>query len=396
MNTKEWKCLILIIFTFIAACIETDIYLPAFPDMMKYFSTPEVQIQQLLTWNFFGICISGPFYGPISDSYGRKKPLVVALGIFLFGSIITLFAQDFSIMLIGRLFQGIGSGGCFTLGTAIIFDSFRKEKAIYAVNQLNAIIPCIMAIAPMLGGYLNVKWGFRSNFIAIAIFVAISFIVCAFYLRESLPKEKMRPIRMKKVFADFGSAFRSLAFWQMTVIVSLSFAGYLVFVSTSSVLFVMELGVSQAKFPLYQGSMLGSWVVASLLNSTVTAKYGANKVKKFGMVFVFLGIISLIAVSFLAPKDPVLLTACMILYTFGSSWMMAVYFAEGMEILPEIKGVTASLLNSGRLLLTAIVVGVVSSLYNGTVYPLVYTVIVVALLALLTVYFYEKNKLVKV
>jgi MFS transporter, DHA1 family, multidrug resistance protein len=74
---KEIKYLSVIIIIFIAACIETDIYLPAFPDMMKAFSVSESAIQGLLTWNFVGICISGPFYGPISDSFGRKKPLLV-------------------------------------------------------------------------------------------------------------------------------------------------------------------------------------------------------------------------------------------------------------------------------------------------------------------------------
>src|SRR3990170_6693591 len=90
---KEFRYLFLIIVVFIAACIETDIYLPAFPDMMAWFSTSEAAIQGLLTWNFVGICVSCPFYGPLSDSLGRKKPLAFALGMFLLGSIITIFAQ---------------------------------------------------------------------------------------------------------------------------------------------------------------------------------------------------------------------------------------------------------------------------------------------------------------
>ncbi len=176
------KYLLLIIIIFVAACIETDIYLPAFPDMMTWFGVTEGQIQSLLTWNFIGICIAGPFYGPISDSIGRKRPLLIALTLFFIGSIITIFAGNINQMLIGRVFQGIGSGGCFTLGTAILFDAFQKEKAIKALNQLNLIIPVIMALAPLLGGYLNLTFGFRSNFLCIALFVLISLIlsICFF------------------------------------------------------------------------------------------------------------------------------------------------------------------------------------------------------------------------
>src|SRR5262245_15211490 len=122
---KELKYLILIIAIFISACIETDIYLPAFTDMMRYFAISEEQIQGILTWNFVAVCLAGPIYGPLSDAIGRKKPLLFALGIFFLGSLLTIFSHDFSTMLFGRILQGIGSGGCFVLGTAIIFDTFQ-------------------------------------------------------------------------------------------------------------------------------------------------------------------------------------------------------------------------------------------------------------------------------
>jgi len=145
---KDTAYLLLIISIFISAVIETDIYLPAFPDMIGYFNQTESNIQKLLTWNFVGLCISGPIYGPLSDSYGRRKPLLMALCLFGVGSLITIRSDNFDMVLIGRILQGLGSGGCFTLGTAIIFDVFQKEKATNALNRINIIVPFIMATAP--------------------------------------------------------------------------------------------------------------------------------------------------------------------------------------------------------------------------------------------------------
>ena len=99
LNKQESRFLLLTITIFIAACLETDIYLPAFPDMMIYYDTTEEMIQRLLGWNFLGICLSGPFYGPISDAIGRRWPTLVALGFFVLGSLLTLFADTFSWML---------------------------------------------------------------------------------------------------------------------------------------------------------------------------------------------------------------------------------------------------------------------------------------------------------
>jgi len=393
MNRKtELKYLFLIIVVFIAACIETDIYLPAFPDMMTWFSASEGAIQSLLTWNFVGICISGPLYGPLSDAFGRKKPLMLALGMFLAGSIITLFAQNLDQMLWGRILQGLGSGGCFTLGTAIIFDAFQKERAIAATNNLNTIIPLIMAAAPMLGGYLNYTFGFRSNFLAIAIFVLISFVICMFFFEETLAKEKRTTFQTKAILKDFKQAFCSLAFWQITMVISLIFAAYIAFLSGSSVLFVVEFGLAKAIFPFIQAAVLGGWVAGSFLLNPAIKKWGVLKVKKWGTLLCVGGGIGLALMALVAPTNPYLLTTCMVVYAFGANWIIGLYFPEGMEILPHIKGITASLLTSARLLGAALIVGLTSSLYNATVYPLATVVFGTIVVILPTLIFYERRK----
>ena len=395
MNRRtELKYLLLIIVIFIAACIETDIYLPAFPDMMVWFSASEGAIQNLLTWNFIGICVSGPLYGPLSDAFGRKKPLMIALGMFLFGSLITLFAQNLDQMLWGRIFQGFGSGGCFTLGTAIIFDAFQKERAIRATNNLNTIVPLIMAAAPMLGGYLNHTFGFRSNFLAIAFFVLLSFIICLFFYDETLLREKRTPFELKGMLRDFRNAFCSLALWQVTIVISLIFAGYISFLSGTAVLFVVEFGMSKSIFPFIQAAILGGWVAGSLLLNHAIAKWGITQIKKFGIALCVIGSVELTMAALIVPRDPYFHTLGMVLYAFGANWIIGLYFPEGMELLPDIKGIVASLLTSVRLGLAALVVGLASSLYNATIYPLAGVILGTMIVILPTLLFYEKRRAV--
>ena len=372
---KELKFLFLIITIFIAACIETDIYLPAFPDMMKWLNATESQIQGLLTWNFVGICFAGPFYGPLSDAWGRKKPLLIALGMFLIGSIITIFGQTLNQMLIGRILQGIGSGGCFTLGTAIIFDAFQKDRAIDALNKLNTTIPLIMAAAPMLGGYLNYSFGFRSNFLAIAFVVLLSLLVSIFQFEETLPKEKRQPLDLKKVLSDFKRALLCVPFWQITIATSILFGGYIAFLSGISVLFVVEFGLSKKIFPFIQAAVLAGWVFGSLTIKMAIKKWTIPKVKRSGVVLSVMGGLILGLMTLIAPRDPYLLTCGMVVMAFGANWVIGLYFPEGMEILPDIKGVTASLMTSARLLIAALVVGLTSSLYDATIYPVTFTIL---------------------
>lgn len=389
----ELKYLFLIIVVFIAACIETDIYLPAFPDMMVWFSASEGSIQNLLTWNFVGICVAGPFYGPLSDAVGRKKPLFAALTLFLIGSIITVFAADLTQMLFGRVLQGLGSGGCFTLGTAIIFDAFQKDRAISALNQLNLVIPLIMASAPMIGGYLNLTFGFRSNFLAIALFVLISLIVCLVLFDETLPQEKRVPLKFRSICRDFKKAFSCLAFWQLTLVMCVMFSGYIAFLSMSSLLFVVEFGMSKWVFPFVQAAILGGWVAGSLTLNRVIIKWGHLKVKKAGIFLSVIGGLATVLVALLAPRDPYLLTLGMVFYAFGANWVIGLYFPEGMELLPEIKGITASLMTSARLFSASLIVGLLSLSYNATIYPLALIILCSVLIFLPTLILYERTKI---
>ena len=392
MFSKEWKYIFLIITIFIAACIETDIYLPAFTDMMAFFSISEDTIQSLLTWNFIGICLSGPIYGPVSDAIGRKRPLLFALGLFFIGSVMTIFADSFHFMLFGRVLQGLGSGGCFTLGTAVIFDVFSMDQAIEALNKINMFVPFIMAAAPMLGGYLNYAYGFRSNFLAIAVFVLISLLICLFWFKEPLPKEKRIPFNAKQIASDFGRVFSSLAFWQTTIIVCLLFSGYITYLSGISVLFVLELDVQKIHLPFYQAALLGAWLLANLFFKKALSHWGVAQVKKSVTFLCAGGGMGVAIVAWMAPQSTYLSVGMIMINAFGANWTQGLYFPEGMNLFPDIKGITASLLTSARLLISALVVGLASAYYNGTIYPIAYVVGGVTVISFITVIWYERRK----
>lgn len=391
MTRIEFKILLLIFMIFLAACIETDIYLPAMTDMMRYFQVQEDQIQQILTWNFFGICLSSLIYGPLSDAYGRKRPLLIALGLFLLGSVLTLEAQSFRPMLWGRVLQGFGSGGCFALGTAIIFDAFQGKKAIQAVNRLNLIAPFMIAAAPLVGGFLNAAYGFRSNFMAIALLVLVSLLATLLFFDESPPTKLRKPLQLRKVIRDLKLAITSLPFWQIIWIVSLSNGGVLTFLSGISVLFPLTLGINLKVLPLFQAAVLGAWLMASLTCSRMLAIYGISKVKKLGFCFLLSGGIGTLLAAVWTPMNPYFITLSMMINAFGVNWVQGIYFPEGMEILPEIKGMTSSLLTSLRLLITAALVGTAAYFYNDTLLPVATIVLIAALSVFLVAMCYENR-----
>src|SRR6185369_6615944 len=129
-------------------------------------------------------------------------------------------------------------------------------------------------------------------------------------------------------------------------------------------------GVSKLVFPFIQAALLGGWVAGSLTLKKAMGKWGIPKVKRAGITLSIVGGGILTLMTALAPRDPYLLTSGMVFFAFGANWIVGLYFPEGMELLPKIKGVTASLLTSIRLFLGAAFVQVGSYFYDGTIYPL--------------------------
>ncbi len=371
VTKSDFIYLLLIMSIFVSAVIETDMYLPSFTDMMAYFGQNEESIQKILTWNFIGLCISGPFYGPISDAYGRRVPLLSALLLFFIGSFLTCMAENYDVLLIGRILQGLGSGGCFTIGTALIFDLYKQKQAMDVFNKMNTMVPFLMALAPLLGGYLNIHYGFRAIFYAIAFSVSLCLMNIFFFLEETLPLKKRIPLNISVITTNFVRVLKSSEFIQKVAIIGLLFGGFITFLSSISVLYIIDLKVDKITFPYYQCALLLSYLAASLSGTPLLNKYGVQFMKKIGLMCIVLSCICLIVMGIIYPKNAFFLTAAMIPFAGGCVWATTPYVIEVMEIMPDIKGITACVLTSLRLLIIVSIVGGTAYFYNGTIAPLV-------------------------
>ena len=130
------------------------LYTPAFSMMSGVFHVSARLIKFTLTAYLFGFGISQLFYGPLSDRYGRKKILLVAMFIFCVGCLWTIFSNNYDGLLLSRIIQGVGAGGCMTLSRAILRDSFDGKDYLYAASFLSAGFAIGLGVAPIIGGHL--------------------------------------------------------------------------------------------------------------------------------------------------------------------------------------------------------------------------------------------------
>ena len=106
----------------VTALMETDIYVPCFPDMVTYFDITEAQVQNVVSFNFLGFCLACLVYGPLSDSWGRKKILLFGNLMFAIAGIGCVVTDSFTTLCAWRFIQGLGAATVFSVGAAAFFD----------------------------------------------------------------------------------------------------------------------------------------------------------------------------------------------------------------------------------------------------------------------------------
>ncbi|WP_082208690.1 multidrug effflux MFS transporter [Photobacterium angustum] len=377
----------LMVFIFLGAAMETDIYLPTFPDILNDFNTNAVMVQRILSYNFIGICLGSLMYGPLSDHFGRRKILMFGFSVFLASSVGCIFAKTIEELLAFRLLQGFGSSACVIVGTAMIFDLFDEEQAAKLIADLNTLVVSLMALAPLIGGWISLNMGYKANFMFIAILVLISAIKCFLFLPESLNIHKRKKIHPKRVATDYKTVLASSVFWYNTLITSLILAAYMIYVSNMSLLYVEQLNVSPDVFPLYQMATLGIFVIVSLNNGRLIDKYGIEKLKTIGLGLIFLTTLILFFASDGMMNSPQFLTGTMCLFSAGAGLSIGIFFAKSMQVFPELTGIAASLVTAIRLFIVSAAIDLGSNVYNGTTQSVIHVmtgvVVVLAVLSLL-------------
>ena len=241
---------ILLILSLVVTEMATEIYTPALPILKDFFRTTEEAIQWTLSYNLLGIALSSCFYGPLSDSYGRKKIMLVGMIIFLISTGLCACASDIWTLIFLRFLQGIGAGAAWVIALAMVTDLYETEESLTILSILGISISVSPAIAPIIGGVISVFWGWQMNFVVIGL-AALILLICLFiYLPETLPLSKRQPFSWNKLKENVSLLFHNKIFLGYTLISGGMFAALWAFIARSP--FVLNfLGVSQFYFGFY-------------------------------------------------------------------------------------------------------------------------------------------------
>ena len=277
----------------------TSILLPSLPSIAKSLNVSTAAVASTISVYLAVFAFGQLVVGPLSDRYGRWKPVVIGLCIFVAGSIWCQFATDLPSLLVGRVIQALGACAASVLSRAIARDLLSGEELTRALAFIMVAMSAAPGFSPLIGGLLESTFGWRSEFLAVGLFGAIVAAAFLRYVGETHRADvttSMRPDAIARVYWGLATDIRFLA--PAGAIGLLMGALFSMFSGSPRVL-IDELGMSPIQLGLFFAGTVFVVFGAGMAAPRVAKKIGHARATVLGIVIATLGGAMLLSTHFL-------------------------------------------------------------------------------------------------
>jgi len=325
--------------------------MPVLPWIAKEFAVSSEQAQLLVGIYLLGFGPSQFIYGPISDALGRKRILLIGLLIAIAGLLVIILGADsFHNMLAGRFLQGLGTGCCAVLARASVRDHFSGPMLPMAMSYIMMVASITPLIAPIIGGFINVYFGWHMVFISLLAYVAIACCILMFKFEETVTERKPIP-SPKKMLAQYSQLLKSRFFISFASISWINFS--LMITSVSLMPFIMQnqIGMHSDEYALWALiPALGLFTGATICNR-FRSKIGNKKMLLCTPCFHLLAALWL----FFCPVQPLYLMLCLFWMIVGNGIALPCSQSLVMQPYKEMAGAAAAMSGGGQMIVSAVV-----------------------------------------
>lgn len=274
--------------------LSIDLYLPGFILISDAFNTNVSAVQISLSTFLAGFAVGQLIWGPLADKFGRKKPILASLVIFIIASIACIYVKSIEQLWVVRFIQAIGGCAGVVISRAIVTDYFDKSKTL----KIFALLALIMGIAPILApsignGVLKV-FSWEGLFGAMATLGIILFILTLFFLPETYKAQKQK--RETNVLASYWEILKNRKFVVYSLIAGIVNGALMIYVANGPFLIMEKGGFSSNAFSIIFAVNAFGLMVGSYLTSVLQKYIATNKLVKQALLFMSAaGLILLIA-----------------------------------------------------------------------------------------------------
>ena len=239
-----------------------DLYLPSLPQLASFFETSASMTQLTLTTAMIGLAVGQLLLGPLSDKFGRKKPLIVSLVIYIISTVLIVFSPNIETMIVLRVIQGLSSAGSVVISRAVATDLYRGREMTRFFGLLMTINGIAPIISPILGSLLLEYISWKGVFVFLALIGVVVLFFC-FRLKESLSVENRLQGSIFATFSTFGVIIKNRLFMSYVGIESFLLGAMFAYIAASPFILQSFYGLSAFIFSLCFGANGAALVIGA-------------------------------------------------------------------------------------------------------------------------------------
>lgn len=247
--------------------LSIDMYLPAFPAMEQDLRAAPGSMEYTLSSFFIGMALGQLFYGPLSDRFGRRRPLMAGLLIYTLASLGCAYAGNSSLLVGLRFLEALGGCAGMVITRAVVRDRCGARDSARAFSLLILVMGLAPILAPLLGGAVVTWLGWREIFLLLSLYGAIGLVAVYYGLPETHDTRHELPLNIGRVLGDYGRLLRSRSFIGYTLVGGLAFAGMFAYIAGSPFVLIQLHGISAGHFGWVFGLNALGFVIASQVNA---------------------------------------------------------------------------------------------------------------------------------
>jgi DHA1 family bicyclomycin/chloramphenicol resistance-like MFS transporter len=370
-----------------------DVMLPALPYMGEALGvTSENERQYVIASYMLGMGIAVLGFGPLTDRFGRRAPLLVGMGIYIVAAIAAVFAPSFAILIVLRFIQGMGAASVRVIATAVVRDRYSGREMAEVMSLTFMVFMAIPIIAPGIGQVILLVGDWHNIFIFMGLLAAAFWLWTWFRLPETLPETQRRPLSLKAVIDGFRLVFTNRVAFSYGLAGMFLFGALFGFISSAQQIYVDIYGLG-VYFPVAFAAMAGLMAVSSFTNSRIVRRLGMRRLSHGAVLSftAFSGVWLAFALSGFLPLWLFFSLLALIMFSFG--WASANMNSLSMEPLGAVAGTASAVFGFIQTVGGALIGSYVGQLFDGTTVPAAMGYFSMGVLSLICILVAERGRL---
>jgi MFS transporter, DHA1 family, multidrug resistance protein len=364
-----------------------DMYLPALPKIADDLRVSSSVAQLTLTGTLAGLALGQLIVGPLSDSLGRRRPMMAGIVLHMLASLLCLFAPNIAVLGVARGLQGVGAAAAMVVAIAVVGDLYADSVAATVMSRLMLVLGVAPVIAPSLGAAVLLTASWHWVFAVLVVLAGGLLLLAALALPETLPAPHRRPLKVRGIAATYLELLRDARFVILVLVAALGMSGLFAYIAGASFVLQGHYGLDQQAFALVFGAGAVALIGATQFNVVLLRRFAPQTIVLWALAAAVAAGVAFVGIAYQHIGG----LAGFVVPVWGILAAMGLVIPNAPAVAlsrhPDAAGTAAALLGAAQFGLGAAVAPLVGVLGNNEIaLALVMTAgMVIALLALLAV-----------